>query len=112
MASGSYSPHWVPARNQAFWIDFGYPSQSSFRIIINIPEGYKIESLPKVEVVRLLDNLGGFKYNINQNGNTIQLAFDIEINQSIISPMYYNDLKTYFSKLVEKQAEQIVLTKI
>jgi hypothetical protein len=95
-----------------FPVDFGYASESSYRIIINIPDGYKIESLPKAEAVMLLDNLGGYKYNISGSGNTIQLAFDIEMNQPIISPRYYNDLKAYFIKLINKQAEQIVLTKV
>ena len=88
-------------------VDFGYPSSSSFRIIINLPEGYKIESLPEPEAFMMPDNLGVFKYNISGNDKTIQLSVESEINQSIITPLYYDALKVYFSQLVEKENEQI-----
>lgn len=94
-----------------FPVDFGYPSITSYRVIINIPEDYKIESLPESAAISLPDNLGSFKYKVIGNGNTIQLLVSTQINQSIISPLYYDALKTYFSQLVEKEAEQIVLIK-
>ncbi|KAA5826315.1 DUF3857 domain-containing protein [Algibacter amylolyticus] len=94
-----------------FPVDFGYPSNTSYRVIITIPEGYKIESLPEPGVFTLPDNLGMFKYNITAQSNKVQLAVETQISTSIISPIYYDALKAYFSKLVEKEAEQIVLTK-
>ncbi|WP_298495738.1 DUF3857 domain-containing protein [uncultured Algibacter sp.] len=94
-----------------FPVDFGYPSMTSYRIIINIPEGYKVESIPEPVAFMMPDNLGVFKYNISANGNKVQLLVDSEINESIISSIYYDALKAYFSQLVEKEAEQIVLTK-
>jgi len=93
-------------------VDFGYPSSVNFRIIVNLPEGYKIESMPEPGAFMMPDNLGLFKYNISGNDKMIQVSVESEINQSIITPLYYDALKAYFSQLVEKEAEQIVLTRI
>ncbi len=95
-----------------FPVDFGYPSSVSFRIIIKLPEGYKIDSMPEPGAFMMPDNLGLFKYNISGNNKMIQLSIESEINQSIIIPSYYDSLKAYFSKLVEKENEQIVLSRI
>ena len=95
-----------------FPVDFGYPSSSVYRITISIPEGYKVESMPESAGFTLPDNLGSFKYILSQNQSTIQLLIDTKINTSIISPLYYETLKAYFKQLIEKENEQIVLTKV
>ncbi len=95
-----------------FPVDFGYPSSSKYMINIDLPEGYKVEVIPEPLVMTMPDNLGTFKYNISASDKKIQLVIDTEINESIISPIYYEVLKEYFSKMVEKEAEQIVLTKV
>ncbi|WP_341216303.1 DUF3857 domain-containing protein [uncultured Wocania sp.] len=94
-----------------FPVDFGYPSSSTYRITINVPEGYKVESIPEGTALVLPDDLGMFKYILSQNGSTIQLLIDAKMNTSIISPLYYETLKAYFKQLIEKENEQIVLTK-
>jgi hypothetical protein len=81
-------------------------------VTVNLPEGYKVESIPEPFALGLPDNLGSFKYNISALGTKIQLVIDTEINESIVSPIYYEALKEYFRKMIEKEAEQIVLTKV
>lgn len=95
-----------------FPIDFSYPSSIKYMVIVNLPEGYKVESIPEPAAMVLPENLGGFKYNLEARGTNIQIIVDTEINEAIISPIYYDALKAYFSKLVEKESEQIVLTKV
>jgi len=95
-----------------FPVDYGYPSSTKYMINIDLPEGYKVEVIPKTIAMALPDNLGTFKYNISASETKVHLVVDSEINQPIISAIYYEALKAYFSKLVEKQAEQIVLTKV
>ena len=104
--------HPFKLEQREFPIDFSYPSSNKYMININLPEGYQLESLPKELALALPDNLGSFKYNIVGNGSKIQVVINTEINQAIVSPVYYNALKAYFSQLIEKESEQIVLTKI
>ncbi|WP_067144691.1 DUF3857 domain-containing protein [Pseudotamlana agarivorans] len=93
-------------------VDFVYPSVTNYKIFIAIPEGYAVESVPEPGAFVMPDNLGVFKYNISSKGNKLQLAVESHISESVITPAYYQALKAYFSQLVEKQGEQIVLSKI
>lgn len=95
-----------------FPVDFGYPSESKYVISIDLPEGYKVESIPEPVAITLADNLGSYKFNLVQNGNRIQLVINSEINHPIIAPIYYDALKAYFSKIIELEGGQIVLTKV
>ncbi|GAA4893664.1 hypothetical protein GCM10023311_17810 [Flaviramulus aquimarinus] len=95
-----------------FPVDFGYPLSGQNRIIISIPEGYNIESVPKPKVVSLPDNLGTFKYNIVASENKIQFTLSSTLNSAVVSPVYYEALKEFFNQMIEKEAEQIVLTRI
>ena len=94
-----------------FPVDFGYPSGSRYVFSINLPQNYKIESLPEPKIFQLPDNLGRFVYNIEAKTGVIQLVIDEEINVPILSPIYYDTIKLYFEEMIEKQAEQIVLSK-
>ncbi|WP_136481686.1 transglutaminase-like domain-containing protein [Cognatitamlana onchidii] len=98
--------------NRDYPIDFGYPTKNVYKIIINIPEGYKIDELPEGTAVVLPDNLGAFKYNLKGNGRNIQLVVSTQINSAIVNPTHYEILKMYISQLVEKEAEQIVISKV
>ncbi|WP_027138562.1 DUF3857 domain-containing protein [Gaetbulibacter saemankumensis] len=100
------------SENREFPIDFGYPSAQKYRVIINIPEGYVVESVPENVSLALPDNLGDFKYVLTTSGQSIQLMLNIELNQAIVSPLYYKTLKEYFKRIVDKENEQIVLTKV
>ena len=94
-----------------FPVDFGYPASNNYRITVNLPEGYNVESIPEAKVVTLPDNLGAFKYVISQKESSIQVSVNTKMNESIVSPLYYETLKEYFKQMIEKQNEQIVLTK-
>jgi hypothetical protein len=95
-----------------FPIDFVYPNQDKFMFSINIPEGYEIESLPESIMLEFEQNYLGYKYQIKQFNNAIQLSFSFDINSSIISSEYYPLLKDFFTRIVEKNKEQIVLKRI
>lgn len=95
-----------------FPVDFGYPLNSRYMVTVNLPEGYKVESIPEPFALGLPDNLGSYKYNIVEKENVIQLIVETEINQPVISSLYYDALKAYFSKIIELEGGQIVLTKV
>ena len=98
-------------KKREFPVDFGYPSTSLYRVTISLPEGYIIESIPKSEAFALPENFGLFSYKISHYQSTVQLLIETKINTPIIGSLYYDTLKTYFNKLIEKESEQIVLMK-
>jgi hypothetical protein len=95
-----------------FPVDFGYAEDSKYMVTINIPEGYKVESIPEPIALMLPDNLGLFKYNIAVTPASVQLVVDSSINEAVIPYLYYDSLKDYYRRMIEKMGEKIVLVKI
>jgi transglutaminase-like putative cysteine protease len=93
-------------------IDFGYPIENKYNIMIEIPEGYVVETLPASMNIATGDNIGTFKYVIGATGNKIQISITSDINTAIVSADYYPMLKEFFQKMIDKQNEKIVLKKV
>lgn len=98
--------------NREYPVDYGFPFQDKYAINIQIPEGYKVESLPQPVTLALNENLGVFKFLSNLNGNMIQISISNQINSSLVSSEDYLSLKSYYQKMIEKQNEKIVFVKI
>ncbi|MBP8157776.1 MAG: DUF3857 domain-containing protein [Flavobacterium sp.] len=93
-------------------VDFVFPNQDKYFVSLTIPEGYIVETLPQPKAVALPEDLVNFKYNISNNGSQLQLIYSLDINTAIITPEYYEALKSFFKEVVNKQTEKIVLKKI
>ncbi len=98
--------------NRAYPVDYGFPFQDKWAVNIQIPEGYKVESLPQSATLKMNEDLGVFKYLIILNGNTIQISISNQINSSLVSSDDYVNLKTYYQKMIEKESEKIIISKI
>ncbi|TCN53950.1 DUF3857 domain-containing protein [Flavobacterium circumlabens] len=93
-------------------VDFGFPFVDKFNITIKIPEGFAVETLPAPSILAMEDNLGTFKFNIAENGNSLQLSILHQINEAIVSVEKYEMLKEYYQKMIAKETEKIVLKRI
>jgi hypothetical protein len=93
-------------------VDFGNPFESKIYINLEIPEGYAIESLPKAMNSLTGDSIGAFSYVIENVGNKIQLIVSTNINTAIVSADFYDVIKEFYQKRIDKQNEKIVLKKI
>lgn len=93
-------------------IDFGYSWADRYIVNINIPEGYEVESKPEDLAINLTENMGSYRFNINQVGKKLSISLQNSINTPVISPSFYKDLQAYFTMIVEKEAEKVVLKKI
>ena len=92
-------------------VDFGFPFQDKYAINIQIPEGFKVESLPQSITLTMNENLGVFKYLTSLNGDMIQILVSNQMNSSLVSSEDYIDLKSYYQKMIEKENEKIVIVK-
>lgn len=95
-----------------FPVDFATAWKDLERVTIELPEGFKVESLPESKAIALPDNIGVFKYQVQQLGNKIKTVSSLEFNKAMIPAQYYGFLKDFYSQLVKKETEKIVLTKI
>lgn len=92
-------------------IDFVIPYEDKYMVNIMLPDGYVAESLPQSEAMSFKEGQAKFDYVVKENGKYLQLMVRLEISNPLIQPIDYEAFKAFFSKIVEKQGEQIVLTK-
>ena len=93
-------------------IDYGYPTEVKYSISLELPKGYAVESLPKPINLVTGDDIGSFKYNISNVEDKIQLSVSAAINFAIVPAEYYEVLKDFYQKMIEKESEKIVLVKL
>jgi L-amino acid N-acyltransferase YncA len=94
-----------------FPVDFAHPIQENCRVVVNFPEDYQIDKLPKGGVFKLPEDVGQFSISYLIEGQTLLIKSVININKSMYSPEEYFYLKELFAAIVEKQAEKIVFKK-
>ena len=92
-------------------VDYGSPLEKMYLCKFTIPDGYVVDELPKSLVLKLPDNSAKYVYNLVQTGNAISLTSNLQINNSLFSQDEYPHLREFYTRLVAKQAEQIVLKK-
>ena len=91
---------------------FGYPKTDKYNINIEIPKGYKVVSVPQPLKISTANSVGSYSINIAYDNDKIQIVIVKEINLAVVPPDLYDALKDFFQKMMEKQNEKIVLTKI
>ena len=99
------------AEKRQYPIDFVFPTEDKYMINITLPEGYVVESLPASGAIAMEENIGSFKYTVQQQGNIIQMMVVSSINYGVVPADYYDTLKNFYQKMVEKQGEKVVLKK-
>lgn len=92
-------------------VDFGVPQEKMYVCKITIPEGYKIDEIPQGEILVLPDNAARFVYNANIIGNTFNISSILQINKSLFIQTEYPNLREFYTQVVAKQREPIVLKK-
>lgn len=97
--------------NRKFPVDFERPWREKKTIVLQVPEGFQVESFPESMAIGLPDNLGVFKFQIKVIGSQINIISLMQINNGIIGQEYYQYLKEFYKKMIKKQSEKIVLIK-
>jgi hypothetical protein len=92
-------------------IEMPYCIDRTYVMNMQVPQGYKVDELPKPARVTLNDNEGSFEYLIQQSGDNIQLRCRTKLNKANFEPEDYETLRNFFAFVVEKQGEQIVFKK-
>ena len=93
-------------------IYFGYKNLEKFNFNIEIPQGYAVESIPKLVRIASEDKRMSFLLNFSVTENKIQIVSQKEINSSIFAAEDYEMIKEFFQKMIVSQNEKIILKKI
>ncbi len=95
-----------------FPISFDYPYSRDVMFNIQLPENYKVTSLPESVNLALPDEAGSFIYSVAENNGTLQVIMRYKLNKSLIAADYYLTLKEFFKLRVDKENERVVLEKV
>lgn len=92
-------------------VDFAHPTEETYICNITIPDGYVVEEMPKSMMMSLPENGGKFTYMMQVTGNKIQVMSKLSITRPVFYAEEYSALQQFYSQVIAKHAEQIVLKK-
>jgi len=98
--------------NRLYPVNFSFPFKDKYSIIITIPDGYSVESLPKPISLGIDNKNATFSFSAGAQENKITILVSFDINSAIIQADQYDALKQFYKIMIEKQNEKIVLKKI
>ncbi|MBD3583212.1 DUF3857 domain-containing protein [Flavobacterium selenitireducens] len=90
---------------------FGYPRQSRYIIILKIPDGFAVESLPESVNITTGENVVSFRLACQTAGNSITISATYETGQMLVGSGFYPSIKGFFGEMVAKEKQKIVLKK-
>ena len=93
-------------------LDMDYPLATKTIVNLKIPEGYMIESLPESVKLVYASGLGSYTYQLSDANAMISIVVDFKLDSYLIEPENYQTFREFFSSIVSKDAEKIVLRKI
>ena len=92
-------------------VEMPYAKDEIYVLNMEVPNGYKINELPKSAKILLNGDAGFFEYGIAVNDNTLQLRSRILLKKAIFEPEDYTAIRAFFGIIVKKQNELIVFKK-
>ena len=93
-------------------VDFGAPIDETYICRFTIPDGYELDEIPKGLAVNLPEKAGRFMYVVQQQGKVVQVMSKVSISKPVFYAPEYDFLKEFYSQIIAKHAEQIVLKKV
>jgi len=107
-----YTENPFKAEERLYPVDFLTPLERTQLLLLEIPDGYSIEQLPKNIKMVLLEKAASFSMQSTIIENKVQVLFKLNINRPVFYQKEYLDLKAFFDELVKKQSEMLILKKV
>ncbi|MEO8712616.1 MAG: hypothetical protein ABI405_10860, partial [Parafilimonas sp.] len=92
-------------------IDFGCMQHFLTYLLIDIPENYSVEEMPKSVFLRTSDTSIAFRKDVSFTNNQIGVRYDFELNNPFFDKKDYAAVKQFFDKIYANINEQILLKK-
>jgi len=92
-------------------VDYGNKIDKTYRCTIALHEDLMIDELPKNIAITLPENSAKFVFSTSVTNNVINVTSNFQINKVSFLPNEYDHLREFYSQVVAKQAEEIVLRK-
>lgn len=92
-------------------IDLTCPSDSKYSCSITIPEGWTVAELPQSVNLHLDGGGASFTYEISAAEGIIKLDSEISFSKVTFLPESYDIIRNFWSAIISKQAEVVILKK-
>ncbi|MDW9381687.1 DUF3857 domain-containing protein [Chryseobacterium sp. JV558] len=92
-------------------IDFGSPITKVKKIILEIPDGYVIEEMPKEKRIVTEDKEIAYTYSVEQKGNKLEVTTTTKISSSDYPKEYYSAFKQIWGVASKFENQVISLVK-
>jgi Domain of Unknown Function with PDB structure (DUF3857)/Transglutaminase-like superfamily len=99
------------AAERNYPVEMPYTFRETIISNIKLPEGFVVDELPKPTRVKLDDDQGIFEYLIQSTEDMVQLRCVIDLKKANFPAEQYATLRDFYTYIVKKQSEQIVLKK-
>ncbi|MEG1766008.1 MAG: DUF3857 domain-containing protein [Muribaculaceae bacterium] len=92
-------------------IEMAFQENVITAVNITIPDGYSIEEQPKAQIIKLDENGGYCSFLSNNTSTGISLQYKFKLNTILFLAPKYAQLRNFWSMVVEKNNEMLVLKK-
>ena len=93
-------------------VEMPYHVDNGYILHMDVPNGYAIEQLPKSIRYTLQDGSGVFEYRLQSDGKSIDFQTRLQLKRSNYSIEEYQDLRSLYALIVQKEKEPIIFKKI
>ncbi len=90
-------------------IEFPYKQTMQINTTVQIPDGYVVEDIPEPLNATLTNKGITASYKVQLIGNTIQTSYEFNLSQLTYPAGTYQELRSFWAQLVDKNNSQIVL---
>lgn len=99
------------AAERNYPVEMPYTFKETIICNMSVPEGFVVDEMPKSTRVKLDGEKGVFEYIIQNTEGVIQLRCVLDLKKANFPAEDYASLRDFFTYVVKKQSEQIVLKK-
>jgi hypothetical protein len=92
-------------------LDFEATIEKTVVCNILIPDGFEVEEMPKDKILGLPENAAKCIFSVSRSGNKIIAMSRLIVNETLFQPERYAGLKEFYSRIIAKKSENIVLRK-
>ena len=99
------------AAERKYPVEMPYAMDNTYIFSMEVPSGYVVDELPKSARVAFNGDQGLFEYLIDAQGDHVRLRCRLKLNKAYFAPDDYASLRDFFSFVVKKENETVVLKK-
>ncbi|MEO9477473.1 MAG: hypothetical protein ABJG41_18145 [Cyclobacteriaceae bacterium] len=93
-------------------VDLNYKSGMIHNILINVPDGYTISSIPEPISIATEGENAIFNFQAFASKSTVSINYQMVIKNPVIPASQYSIFKTFYSLMIDKLNESISLSKV